>query len=100
MLKRQMINRSGRDNRRDVHITGAATWSDGSSAMVTVSNLSYDGCELRSSQGFTKGETIRLSLPNTGRIEAQIRWVKEGRAGARFLTGTSVPDERRARLGI
>jgi hypothetical protein len=100
MLKRETIDWSARAGRRDVHITGAAAWPDGTSASVMVSNLSYEGCELRSAHGFTKGETVRLSLPNTGKIQAQIRWVKGGCAGARFLTGDSVPDQRRARLGI
>lgn len=68
--------------------------------MVTVSNLSYEGCELRSAHGFTKGETVRLSLPNAGKIQGHVRWVKGDCAGVRFLTGDSVPDARRARLGI
>jgi hypothetical protein len=100
MLKREKLDWSARSSRRDVDITGAASWSDGTSATVTVANLSYEGCELRSAHGFNKGEIVRLSLPNTGKIQAQIRWVRGECAGARFLTGDSVPDERRARLGI
>ena len=89
-----------RGNRRAVQLNAAAFWPDGRSAMIHLSNVSYDGCELRSADGFKKGEMIRIAVPGMGKIEAQIRWVREDRAGARFLTGTSVPDERRARLGI
>jgi len=41
-----------------------------------------------------------LRLPDRGVIRAQIRWVRNGKAGARFLTGDSVVDARRARIGV
>ena len=41
-----------------------------------------------------------LRLPDRGVIRVQIRWVRNGKAGARFLTGDSVVDARRARIGV
>jgi hypothetical protein len=86
--------------RRPVRLTAAAQWGDGTALTVEVSNLSYRGCQLCSKQPFTKGETINLVVPNMGQVRAQIRWVKGDRAGARFITGDSVQDARRARIGV
>lgn len=100
-MKREEFNQVSRnDPRRDVRLAAAAFWIDGSSAAVQVSNLSYSGCELQSKHPFKQGETIGLALPGMGKILAQVRWVESDRAGARFLTGDSAADERRARLGV
>lgn len=89
-----------RGTRRPVRFTAEAWWADGSSADVVVSNLSYDGCQLTSRHQFNRGETVLLNLPDRGRIRAQIRWIRNGKAGARFLTGDSALDTRRARIGV
>jgi hypothetical protein len=99
-MERETLDWSQRGYRRGVRLTAAGIWPDGTSAMVHVANLSYEGCELWSNRPFVKGEVIRLTLPSRGRIEAHIRWVKGERAGARFMTGDSVPDLRRARIGV
>jgi hypothetical protein len=43
---------------------------------------------------------VRIAVPGRGKIAAQIRWVKDNRVGAVFLTGDSATNERRARLGV
>jgi hypothetical protein len=86
--------------RRLVRFVAAAFWPDGSSATVLVSNLSYRGCEMQSRRAFEVGQTIGLTLPELGAIHAQIRWIKDGRAGAKFLKGASARDIRRARIGV
>jgi len=86
--------------RRPVRLTAAARWADGTAATVELSNMSYRGCQLRSKQPFEKGETVALVVPNMGQVRAQIRWVKGDCAGARFITGDSAVDARRARIGV
>ena len=51
-----------------------------------ISDLSLDGCCL--SGYFTVGEFVRLHIRGLGHFAAQIRWVKLGRAGVRFVSET------------
>lgn len=90
-----------RQPRRTVTLAGTAQWEDGSCARVLVSNLSYDGCELWTDHDLSNGETVTLAIPTKGRLEGQVRWVRDGRAGVRFLAaGAPAVDMRRARLGL
>jgi PilZ domain len=98
-MDRESIDWSTRGARRPVRLTAQAHWPDGTAASVTVSNLSYEGCQLTSLHQFVHGETVALSLPGRGVIHAQIRWVRNRKAGVRFLTGDS-RDTRRARIGV
>jgi hypothetical protein len=100
-MERQSMDWSARGSpRRPVRLTASAQWANGSSATVVVTNLSYQGCQLASDQPFVKGETVRLFLPDRGKVHAQIRWVRDGTAGARFITGDDARDARRARIGV
>ena len=99
-MEREPIDWIARTVRRRVSLKGLGRWQDGSSTTVLVSNISYQGCHLWSDHEFVSGETVSLIIPGHGRIEAQVRWVDGGSAGARFLTGDSAVDDRRARLGI
>ena len=67
---------------------------------MLVTNISYQGCLMWSDHPITYGESLTLSLPGYGRIEAQVRWEAQGSAGVRFLTGSSAVDDRRARIGV
>lgn len=89
-----------RGPRRSASWSAAAQWGDGSTATVTVTDVSYTGCRLATEHDLRKGETLRLFLPELGQVHAQIRWVRGAIAGARFLTGDSAKDERRARIGV
>jgi hypothetical protein len=62
--------------------------------------MSYDGCHIWSDHELSPGETIILMIPTKGEIEGQLRWIRGGRAGVKFLDGGRAVDERRARLGI
>jgi hypothetical protein len=99
-MEREISDWSVRGPRRPVKLTGAVEWSDGVSSMAIVTNLSYLGCTLSSDREFARGETVRLTIPERGKLHAQIRWVRDGKAGARFLTGDSARDTRRARIGV
>lgn len=74
-----------RSPRRKVEFGAFAERPDGTEAVLTVSNLSYDGCEVVSAERFRIGERVKLNLPRLGRISAEIRWSAEGRAGALFI---------------
>jgi len=52
---------------------------------VTVADLSYTGCQLRSDDEFEAGEVVELRIVKRGAVAAEIRWAAKGRAGARFL---------------
>jgi PilZ domain-containing protein len=100
MVERQTSDWVRRGPRRPARLMAEAEWPDGVSGKVVVTELSYTGCRLASTRDFVRGETVRLFLPNLGQVHAQIRWVREGLAGAHFLTGDSTKDARRARLGV
>jgi hypothetical protein len=89
-----------RGSRKPARLTARARMPDGTKHTVVVTELSYEGCKLSSNRPFVKGQSIILSVPGRGEIVAQIRWIRDGWAGAKFLTGESAKDARRARLGV
>jgi PilZ domain-containing protein len=99
-MRREAIDWVSRGPRKSARLTASAHWPDGTTATVVVTEMSYLGCRLSGDHEFAKGETLKLFLPGLGQVHAQIRWVREGLAGARFLTGDSAKDARRARLGV
>ena len=99
-MNRQTCDWVRRGPRRPARLMASAQWADGTTALVQVTDVSYLGCRLHSEQEFVKGETVRLFLPDLGKVHAQIRWVRGGKAGAKFLTGDSAKDARRARIGV
>jgi hypothetical protein len=99
-MKRQPIDWTSREARRSVSLTGVAEWPDGTSHRVLISNISYQGCNIWGNCEFNRGETITVLVPTMGRMETQVRWVVEGRAGMRFLTGDSAVEGRRVRIGV
>jgi hypothetical protein len=99
-MQREAIDWVSRGPRRSARLTGSAQWADGREATVLVTNLSYLGCRIFTDRDLVKGETVRLTLPGLGEMHAQVRWIRDGSAGVKFLTGDSARDLRRARLGI
>lgn len=84
----------GRDERHQVRLPARAMRPDASSFAVTVSNISYQGCQIEAEGLLRIGETITIAMPRMGEIEAQIRWASvDGKAGALFLPeGTAAND--------
>lgn len=74
-----------RGPRRDVEFGAFAERPDGTEAVVTISNLSYDGCQLMSGENFRTGERVKLNLPQLGHIVAEIRWSVDRNSGALFI---------------
>lgn len=74
--------------RADRHSVSMRGWalSAARDTDVTVSNLSYSGCQLRSGDEFETGEIVELRIIKRGAVSAEIRWADRGRAGVRFLS--------------
>ncbi len=80
-------------------LTGVAYRADGSWLRVHMTNLSYDGCHLLTDGELDIGETLTLVMPRMNHMNVQVRWLKDGHAGIRFLGGSAAED-RRARIGV
>jgi hypothetical protein len=86
-------------NRKRTSLTGVAYRSDGAWVRVHMTNLSYEGCHLLTDQPFDIGEALTLVMPRMRHLMVQVRWVKDGQAGVRFVQGSATA-ERRARIGV
>lgn len=73
-----------RDKRNPVELRGFAL-ADGIDADIDVWNLSYQGCQIRSSQPLTVGETLELRIIGRGGAKGVVRWVADDRAGISFV---------------
>lgn len=73
-----------RAERRPVGLRGFALGPSRDSD-IRVADVSYGGCKIESDDGFSEGEVIELRIIKRGAAAAEIRWVANGRAGARFL---------------
>jgi hypothetical protein len=99
-MRREPIDWISRGPRKPARLTASAHWPDGTTSTVDVTQMSYLGCRLACDRALMKGQSVKLFLPDLGQVHAQIRWVRGGIAGAKFLTGDSAKDARRARLGV
>ena len=63
--------------------------TDGSTVDITLLNLSYDGCRVRSEGPFEIGERLSLMVSRRGIIDAEVRWFGDGLAGLRFALGAA-----------
>jgi hypothetical protein len=86
--------------RRGVSHTASLEVADGRRFRVLVTNLSYTGCQLLSEQRLEIGQTVGLSLPGRGSMDAQVRWTAGDCYGLQFLLGQSTVEDRRARIGV
>ena len=73
-----------RRERRPVRLHALVMRADGSTADVSVLDLSYEGCGIETPVEFAAGEAIKLSVLRRGGIDAHVRWCKGGRAGLVF----------------
>lgn len=70
--------------RHPVRLDASVTRSGGFVLNTIVTDFSLEGCCLLGY--FQPKEIIEIAIRTVGRLQAQIQWVKQGRAGARFLT--------------
>ena len=73
--------------RHAVELEAIVTRSNGEAVACTVSDFSLDGCCLTGF--FEVGERVEVKVRPIGVQPAEIRWAANGRAGARFLGGSS-----------
>ena len=81
-----------RDDRRQVNLRGFAL-SETRDSDVVVSDLSYGGCQIHSADQFAPGETFELRVLKRGASHVEVCWVREDRAGTRFLGGDPQPEQ-------
>ena len=70
--------------RHAVRLDASVTRSGGFELKTIVTDLSLEGCCLLGY--FQPSEIIEIAIRTIGRLQAQVQWVKQGRAGARFLS--------------
>lgn len=58
---------------------------DRSAELVTITDLSFDECQLSSRASFGVGERLRLLLSGQGMIELEVQWVSGSQFGAAFV---------------
>lgn len=63
-------------------------------------NISPHGCMIRTLEPFTAESMIRVLLPQTGEVAAQVKWALGGRIGCAFETPFSEPDYARLLAAI
>ena len=88
----------GRAERRRVAMDGHVLLPGGKAYEVTVTDLSYEGCGIESAAPLEPGQGIKLSVLRRGAVDAEVRWVKDGKAGLGFpvKADTPHPTPRRA----
>lgn len=72
-----------RRHRHNVRLDASVTRSGGFVLDTTVTDLSLEGCCLLGY--FQPTEIVEIAIRTIGRLQAKILWVRQGRAGARFL---------------
>jgi hypothetical protein len=76
---------SPRKPRRAVALEGYAVLDDGTTIPISLIDLSYDGCKIRTEIALIAGVRVKLSLLGmAGSVDAVVRWYKTGRAGLLF----------------
>ena len=78
------ISRADRDL---VSLDGQARLADGREVEVSVTDLSIEGCRIRSDETLRIGESITLNVAPLAGVEATVRWELCGTAGVRFVNG-------------
>jgi hypothetical protein len=98
-MDREPMDWSARSPRRPTAHSATITLNDGREVRALVTNLSYEGCQLFAEAELCVGDTLGLTLPDRGSIQAQVRWTAGDKAGIKFLSDDS-SEQRRARIGV
>ena len=52
---------------------------------ASVTDLSYSGCRIEADETFVEGQRRELRVARRGIAQVEVRWAREGVAGARFI---------------
>lgn len=79
-------------------MTGHVLLAGGITHEITVTDLSYEGCGIETAAPLRPGQAIKLSVLRRGAIDAEVRWVRDGKAGLGFpvQADTAPPTPRQA----
>ena len=75
----------GRKDRHAVAVDAVVRDEDGVEIPVRLTDISDEGCRIEAERDFRIGQQVQLTIPEVGRVAAQIRWALMGSAGAKFL---------------
>jgi len=75
-----------RSERRVVAMRGYIILADGTHHEIKLLDLSYEGCGVEVAANLLVGDRVKLSVLRRGGIDAEVRWVRDGKAGLAFLT--------------
>lgn len=73
-----------REHRRAVALPAYLHLENGELTQVDVVDMSYDGCSVDCPVELAVGSKVKLSVGALGSHEAQVRWVRGGKAGLAF----------------
>ena len=76
--------------RRALRLQTSGTLPDGREANVTIHNISAAGLLIETRLDLVRGETLRLDLPQAGRVEASVVWRSEALYGCAFASPLGV----------
>jgi hypothetical protein len=83
------MQRNGTVRRRERHpveIEAVMHRGDGTKVPVKLTNFSDQGCRIESTdEELRVGERLAIAIPRMGQVKAQVRWVLQDSAGARFV---------------
>ncbi|GAA3885953.1 hypothetical protein GCM10022276_01300 [Sphingomonas limnosediminicola] len=82
-----------REPRRAVDLAGFALLEDGSTLELALTDLSYDGCQVKTDEVLEPGTKLKLSVVRLGALDAYVRWCADGRAGLSFNPDASFERE-------
>jgi|tagenome__1003787_1003787.scaffolds.fasta_scaffold20707940_2 hypothetical protein len=85
----------GRAERRSVSMAGHILLAGGITHDILVTDLSYEGCGIETAAPLEPGQALKLSVLRRGALDAEVRWVKDGKAGLGFPVKTDEPPQPR-----
>ena len=74
-----------RSERRVVTMRGYVILEDGTHHQISLLDLSYEGCGVETDAALTVGDQVKLSVLSRGAVGAEVRWVRDGKAGLAFI---------------
>lgn len=95
--------RTAREERRRVKLWASLFPSEGPSIAVTILDMTCDGCKVATPVPLDIGAKVKLSVPNLGILDSEVRWYANEHAGLRFVQsgpGDDVPDRKQERMEL